>query len=280
MKNVAVLLTVFNRKVITLECLKALQEQEITQKVSFEIFLVDDGSTDGTFKEVSSQFPEVNLIKGNGNLFWNGGMRLAWNTALEKGTYDFFLWLNDDTIILENGLNNLFEDYERIQKLEKKPFLITGACKKLNSEEFSYGGRNENGCVVPNGDLQKCRYINGNIVLIPYDVYDIIGALSDKYTHAMGDFDYGLRAQEKKISCFTTSRYVAMCDQNPISGWMDSNVTFKKRWELFHSPKGLNVKEFKYFTRRHNTIKSSLIVYVKIYSQLFFPNLYTKLKNK
>ena len=279
MIKTAVLLAVFNRKKTTLECLRALQEQEIAQNVNFEVFLVDDGSTDGTFEAVTDQFPKVNLIKGSGNLFWNGGMRLAWNTALKKGTYDFFLWLNDDTILLENGLKNLFDDYQKNLKSENNPFLITGACKKLNSEEFSYGGRTKQGNVVPNGVLQQCTYINGNIVLIPNSVYEKIGILSDAYTHAMGDFDYGLRAQEKNISCYTTSCYVAMCDQNPISGWMDAKVPFKKRWKLFYSPKGLNVKEFIYFTKRHNNLKTTMLTLVKVYAQLFFPRMYNKVKN-
>ena len=279
MNKAAVLLTVFNRKTTTLECLKALEEQEIGQNMQLEIFLVDDGSTDGTFEAVTDQFSKVNLIKGSGNLFWNGGMRLAWNTATAKGTYDFFLWLNDDTILVENGLKILFDDYVNNKKFEKNPFLITGACKKLNSDEFSYGGRTKQGNVIPNGELQKCTYINGNIVLIPNAVYQIVGTLSDKYTHAMGDFDYGLRAQEENINCYTTSSYVARCNQNPISGWRDAKVPFKKRWSLFHSPKGLDIKEYAYFIRRHNTFKKTLLTLIKVYVQLFLPRIYNKFKS-
>ena len=207
-------------------------------------------------------------------------MRLAWNTAIKKKKYDFFLWLNDDTIILDNGLNNLFEDYKSVLKFKKEPFLITGACKKTNSNEFSYGGRNELGAIVPNGELQTCKYINGNIVLVPFEVYEIIGILSEKYTHAIGDFDYGLRALRNNINCYTTSSYVAMCDENPISGWMDSSVPFKKRRKLFFSPKGLNVKEFMYFTRKHYNFKRTISVFFKVHLQVFFPKMYHKLKNK
>jgi GT2 family glycosyltransferase len=279
MNTVAVLLTVFNRVNITLECLSVLQNKDI-EGVVFDIFLVDDGSTDGTFEIISKKFPEVNLLKGNGNLFWNNGMRLAWNSAIERSTYDFFLWLNNDTFILEGGLETLFEDYKRLKKIEQKPFLITGACKKINSEEFSYGGRNDNGAIIPNGEFQECKYINGNIVLVPYNVYKIIGVLSDKFTHAMGDFDYGLRAAEQNIKSFTTSSYIAMCDINPISGWKDPKLPLTKRWKLFRSPKGLNIKEFMYFTKRHNNYIKTGMMFIKVHLQLFFPNFYNKLKNK
>tara|TARA_B110000027_G_scaffold134016_1_gene164443 strand:- start:5039 stop:5881 length:843 start_codon:yes stop_codon:yes gene_type:complete len=277
MYKAAVLLTVFNRKKTTLECLKALGEQEI-KNVILEVFLVDDGSTDGTLEAVANQFPEVNVIQGSGSLFWNGGMRLAWKNALAKEKYDLFLWLNDDTILLKNGLNDLLRDYQKLQKIENNLYLISGACKKINSEEFSYGGRDEKGVVKPSGELQICKYINGNVVLIPYNVFLKIGILSDKYTHSMGDFDYGLRAQEKKIKCYTTSKYIAQCDQNLISGWMDQEVHFKKRWQLFHNPKGLNIKEYIYFTKRHNNYLVAFNKIIKVYFQLFFPKFYRKIK--
>ena len=43
-------------------------------------------------------YPNVNLIQGNGKLFWAGGMRLGWRTALKSKEYDAFLLLNDDVI--------------------------------------------------------------------------------------------------------------------------------------------------------------------------------------
>src|ERR1044072_5261743 len=105
MKKIAVLLTCFNRKEKTLTCLDALKKAigALSFDVSVAIYLVDDGSTDGTAASVLSRFPEVNLIHGSGNLFWAGGMRLAWETAL-KAEMDYFLLLNDDTYLYESSL--------------------------------------------------------------------------------------------------------------------------------------------------------------------------------
>ena len=93
-KKIAILLTVFNRKETTLFCLNSLFKQKIKSNVNFEVFLVDDGSTDGTSNEISIKFPDVNLIKSDGNLFWNGGMRLAWENAIAKEKYDFLHFNN------------------------------------------------------------------------------------------------------------------------------------------------------------------------------------------
>lgn len=83
--DVAVLLTCHNRKEKTLRCLKHLFAQESNAKKYFiEVFLVDDSSTDGTSEGVKDLFPNVNIIKGDGNLFWSRGMQLAWKIAIEK----------------------------------------------------------------------------------------------------------------------------------------------------------------------------------------------------
>ena len=86
MEKTAILLTCFNRKDNTINCLKSLYKalKKYNAEMKFDVFLVDDGCTDGTSEEVKKHFPEVNIIQGSGELFWSGGMRLAWETALNK----------------------------------------------------------------------------------------------------------------------------------------------------------------------------------------------------
>ena len=103
MQTIAVLLTVFNRKDKTLECLKRLYSQLPINGYQVDVYLTDDGCTDGTSEAVASQFPEVHIIQGSGNLYWNRGMYAAWREAA-KNDYDYYLWLNDDTYVYSNML--------------------------------------------------------------------------------------------------------------------------------------------------------------------------------
>lgn len=48
MKTIAILLTVFNRKEKTLECLKRIYQQLNIENLKLEIYLTNDGCTDGT----------------------------------------------------------------------------------------------------------------------------------------------------------------------------------------------------------------------------------------
>jgi GT2 family glycosyltransferase len=277
-KKIAVLITCHNRREKTINCLRSLFEADLDKNYKLDIFLVDDGSTDGTSELVKAHFPKVKIIKGSGSLYWNGGMRLAWEVASKAKEFDFYLWLNDDTILKPFALNNMLLDYEKILKKTNNKSLIAGACHKQGTTDFSYGGLNKNGPIIPNGEPQECKYINGNIVLIPKAIYDKIGNLSSNYTHAIGDYDYGLRAQNAGFGCYTTSSFISECSNNPIPAWEDPKTPLWKRFALLYSPHGLNIKEFIKFTIYHQGKFAVIPLYIKIYLKVLSPKFYNFLK--
>ena len=227
---------------------------------------------------MKNSFPEINVVQGDGNLFWNQGMRLAWDTASRKEEYDFYIWLNDDTILSQFAFTELFDCYQESLEKDKQPAIVVGACESsAGSTEFSYGGRNESGAVIPNGQLQTCKYINGNIVLVPKAIFEKLGNLSNDYTHAMGDIDYGLRATASCYNCYSTKLYVAACPRHSdVPGWKNPNIPLTKRWRLVHSPRGLNLREYNRFRRKfwgYLWIKYALLAYMKV----LFPRIYSKI---
>lgn len=279
MVNIAVILTCHNRKIKTLGCLKLLEDNALLFNGTLKIYLVDDGSIDGTGEAVLLKYPNVRVIQGDGNLYWNQGMRLAWKTASKQNNYDFYLWLNDDTILDKEALSLLLEDYNSAIQKTGKPVIITAACRKsLNDNVFSYGGRLNDMPIIPNGVVQECNFINGNCVLVPKEIYEDIGILSNDYTHGLGDNDYGLRAQEAGYSCYTTSRYLAVCLPNEgIPKWCDPSINLTTRWKYFHSPTGLNIREYNSFRRRFWGIKWPVFA-LKAYAKMLAPSLYFKLQ--
>lgn len=281
MKTIAVLLTCHNRRLKTIPCLRALFDCQLPYDHSIEVFLVDDGSSDGTANAVRENFPMVRIIQGNGNLFWNKGMRLAWETACQVKNYDYYLWLNDDTILDKKAILFLIEACEEGIIKDNKPPVLCGACRaKDNSNTFSYGGRNEFGPIHPNGDIQKCKYINGNVVLVPRDVYNAIGNLALEYTHVLGDRDYGLRVLKENFKCYTTKTYIATCPPNlGLPAWCNPNTSLKMRWKLLHSPKGLNIKEYIIYCKKFYGWKWIFFT-VKAYMKTISPTIYKAITNK
>lgn len=121
--------------------------QKLPENHELDVFLCDDGSKDGTGDLVASDFPQVKVVQGTGDLYWNGGMSLAWKTAVQTGDYDFFLWLNDDTFLLDGAMIQLIEDFNKIGKAA----VLTAACKRKGSDDFSYGGWSGFGPIPPMG---------------------------------------------------------------------------------------------------------------------------------
>jgi glycosyltransferase involved in cell wall biosynthesis len=65
MKIIAALITCHNRKAKTLACLSSLYNCTMPENYAFDVFLVDDGCTDGTADIIREKFPQINIIQGN-----------------------------------------------------------------------------------------------------------------------------------------------------------------------------------------------------------------------
>ena len=76
------LMTCYNRKEKTLNALNHLIKGN--PEVAFSFVVADDGSTDGTF-EALQKIPNLMIVRGDGNLFYSGGMRLAIAEAKKLG---------------------------------------------------------------------------------------------------------------------------------------------------------------------------------------------------
>lgn len=282
MKNLAVLITCHNRVSATLASLEALYLSAKNINVDFNVFLVDDGSTDNTYEKVSERFPKVNIIRGSGNLFWNQGMRLAWSTACKNTDYDFYLLLNNDTFLNSDGLKIIFDNYFGYKNEFKKEAIVVGACSESSKcNVLSYGLRMMNEDIIyPNENFKCGDFMNGNCVLISRKIFKSTGLLSENYTHAMGDFDYGLRAIEAGFKLITTNCFVAVCKSN-IKNFKDANFlnSISIRWQYLNSPLGLNISEYKTFRKRFWP-KTYWIFIIKIYFRFLFPKLYNFLKNE
>ncbi len=240
MKTV-VLLTCHNRKAKTLVCLNSLFR--ILPKV--EVYLTDDGSTDGTAESVKATFPQVHIIKGDGTLFWNRGMLAAWREALKK-SYDEYIWLNDDV--------KLYPDfYKELKECCKDDnCIVSGLIEDIDTQQIIYGGYGENKRLIQaNGIPQEIFWMNGNVVLVPKTVVDIIGILDSYFIHDLGDVDYGMRAREKGIGVLSTRKAIAAGYRNDVCRVRKWGTTLLQRFKALNTPLGSPLDKNFYFRRKH-----------------------------
>lgn len=102
---VSIIILNWNQKELTLNCLHSLT------KVNYdpiEIILVDNGSSDGTLREVKRGFPYVKTISNKTNVGYAKGNNQGY--AIAKGKY--ILLLNNDTEVTPNFVSELVKRLE------------------------------------------------------------------------------------------------------------------------------------------------------------------------
>ena len=269
MKYWAVLLTVFNRKDKTLQCLSRLFDQLPVEDLQIDVFLTDDGCTDGTAEAVESLFPSVHILEGSGELFWNRGMLMAWKAATETRNYDAYIWLNDDTYVYVDMLVSLTQ----AMKQTSERAILVGATEDAAHSKLTYGGRLSEGTIpIPSVELAPVDYFNGNIVLVPQFVFRQLGYIDGYFTHSKGDYDYGLRAKKAGLQIYQIGKVLGECDEHPtFDKWCDPNVPFSQRWKLLNRPNGMPPRETFYFEKRHYGIIVACFHYLTVHIRCFFP---------
>lgn len=277
MKRIAVLLTVFNRKKETLQCLEGIRSQHLPSGCSIDIYLTNDGCTDGTAEAVLKKFPEVYIVEGNGELYWNRGMYKAWKEAARMD-YDFYLWINDDTFVYRRMMCSLLES----SSLMKDQAIIVGVTRSSDHVKTTYGGRLlDNSIPIPSGKLVQVHYFNGNIVLVPRYVFDRLGNLDPYYRHSKGDFDYGLRAGEIGIQMYQVGEYLGECDlHSDVDKWCNPKVPFSQRWLALKRPNGMPPNEIFYMNYRHKGLFNAIIHYLLVYVRCVCPQLWSQRNRK
>ncbi|MGZ0706960.1 glycosyltransferase family 2 protein [Coraliomargarita sp. W4R53] len=250
-------LTAFNRKEKTCAALRAFFGQ--TGGYELSAVLVDDGSTDGTGEVVRSEFSQTSVVCGDGNLFWNGGMSRAFDLAREEGA-DFYLWLNDDTFLLDDALHRLISDLQKLNN--PKGAIVVGSTQDPDTKVLSYGGVRRTSkwhpgkfeMVEPGPEALPCDAMNGNVVLVSAEAARMLGSMDGHYTHSMGDYDYGLRAGQSGISVFVGEGYHGYCPRNPTGAAWHERESIGLRLQAARSPKGLPFREWAYFLRKHGNL--------------------------
>lgn len=249
------LIACHNRRDTTRRCLESLERQTLPPDTRFEVFLVDDASTDGTGEMVRSSFPNVHVIEGSGDLYWTGGTSLA-ETHARAVAPDFLLWLNDDVVLDDGAISDLLHCSSR----HGDGAIVIGSTREPGTSQPSYGGqvrRNRNqplglSVVHPNGSDQRADTMNGNVVLIPRAVRETVGPLEKRLVHNAADHDYGFRATAKGISIVVAPSFAGSCAFNDSrSRWLDPAVPLRVRWQYLMSFRGLPPRQWLLYTTRH-----------------------------
>jgi hypothetical protein len=204
--DMSIIIVSWNTKKLLEECLVSVCAQ--TKNLTFEIFVVDNASEDGTPQMVKEKFPAVRLIENKTNL----GFAAANNLALQKAIGKYLLILNPDTIVLDSALE------KAVQLLQSKSDVGILGVKTLNKDgSIQHTIRRDPTLsaavliliklqhIFPPRDYYQTDFdysretsveqIQGSFMLIRREVADKIGYFDEKFFIWFEEVDLCLRAR-------------------------------------------------------------------------------------
>lgn len=206
----SVIIPSWNGKNLLKDCLPSLRKQIFK---SFEVIVIDNGSTDGTVSYVEKNYPDVKLIK----LDSNSGFAHAVNLGIKICIGEHIILINNDTRVDVNCLQFLVKAAQK----KKNVGIIAAKMLKFNNPKLidsagdwidTVGHASNIG--IGQKDSRKFNnpgYIflaTGGGSLIKREVFEKIGFFDENYFAYMEDVDFCLRAQMQGIKCWYEPRAV------------------------------------------------------------------------
>lgn len=198
----------WNNYELTRDCLYSVRKLDYS---NFEVILVDNGSGDGSPERLAAEFPEVRLIQNDKNLGFPAGNNVAIRDAIQRNP-DYFLLLNNDTLVAPDFLSKLVRVTESDQRIGIvnpkilyfepsdriwfaggyfKPWWSTGKVRGVNRRDM---GKYD--------DTREISFVTGCAFLIKTAVVRQIGLLDELFFLGFEDLDWTVRALRAGFRAF------------------------------------------------------------------------------
>jgi GT2 family glycosyltransferase len=170
--------------------------------LTFEIIVVDNGSTDDSISSCAAHFPEVRIISNDRNL----GFAKANNQGLAVAKGRYFLLLNSDTIVLPAALDELVrvaDDHAEIGAIGPTLLNLDGTLQKswskfptLWSEILGTLIRRRQS-IVDEPFAFDVDWIGGACILVRSETVADVGTLDEDYFFYSEEVDWCFRMKKK-----------------------------------------------------------------------------------
>lgn len=243
--SVAVIVACHNRSALTFRALSSLKVAA-PSNWELRVYLVDDGSSDGTVSNIKGVDLDLKVTTGPGNWYWAKSMFKA-ECSIDK-SHDAILWMNDDVELFKDSLTH-FET----TRIARPGSILVGQFLDQTKNQIGYGGLLKDG-IRPqrfllkffDANLNAVDTFHGNLVLIPSGVSEKVGTIDGGFAHAYSDIDFGLRARKLGIEIIVVPGFSGTCLTN-----QKNNLKLWKRLKAIESPKGQPIKSQIRYLRRH-----------------------------
>ena len=267
--ELSIIIVNYNTRNDLINCLKSIYSS--TQDVSYEVWVVDNDSIDGSVHAVEIEFPQVKLIRSSNNL----GFSKANNLALRNINTNFVLLLNPDTLLTDHVFDTSIDFLIRTPdagmmscKLVKGdgkldlacrrsfPTPLDGFCRAIGLSRMFPNSRlfaRYNLTYLNEDETTEVEAINGAFMMVKHSAIQNVGLLDEDYFMYMEDLDwcYRFKNNKWKIYYVPDSKVIHLKGQ---SGKKNSAIMIR---EFFKSMELFCRKNYKY---RQTKIKYAILI--------------------
>lgn len=266
--DISIIIVSWNTRNLLKKCLQSIYEH--ANGVSFEIFVVDNGSRDGTVEMVRREFTNVTAIANEANRGFAG----ANNQGIQKAKGQYILLLNPDTELKNDALLRMDE------WMDAKPACGIAGCHLLNAD------------LSHQNSVRRFPSVSDQTIIL-LKLHHLFPRLSPIRHYLIDDFDYEKESPVDQVmgAFFMIRREVikkiGMLDERNFFNWFEE-VDFCRRargagYEVWYTPiaeivhhYGQSFKQVmpfakqrmwnrslrRYFRKHHSVIVYSIIVIV------------------
>ncbi len=193
--KVSIIIPVFNKYDYTEQCVEAINKHT---NYNYEILIIDNASTDGTYEKLLSHHTSVRIIKNDKNL----GFPMAINIGFKEALGEYIIVLNNDVLVNKHWLDellNVAESDEQIGIVGPVSNKVSGVQLDKNADYNNlsdmevYAEKVYNLNKGKTFDFPRVAFL---CTLIKRNVIEKIGGLEEFFTPGnYEDDDFCLRAQ-------------------------------------------------------------------------------------
>jgi GT2 family glycosyltransferase len=196
----------YNRHQDTIDCINSLLKCSYPQ---FDILVVDNGSTDGSFGRIKAAHPGIEMMSTHKNLGYTGGVNICIELAKAR-LPEYIMVLNNDTLVEPDFLNYLVQALE----LHHSAAAASGTIlAEHDRETIWYAG----GKMIPwrglavhcrkgskldrtkLGFVRKVTFVTGCMILFRTSMIDVAGLEDERFFMYLDDIELSFRIQKRGL---------------------------------------------------------------------------------
>ena len=274
MIDISIILVNYKNKEFTENCINSILKLECDLR--YEIIVVDNNSKDDSIEYLQNKFPNITIFDSGKNL----GFAFGNNMGVKVSHGKYLLFLNNDTIIFDNILEDLYtvseenpkigllgcraidrngielpisHKYENL-KTSRMQTYIKPIFEKLKIQRYLVSITKK--FFLKNKEIVYADWIAGSMMFVKRKFYDDIGGLDEKFFMYMEDEDLSHRVNDRGylVGVINKIGYIHYCGGSTIQSYFLTKEYFKSRLLYFK----------RYNNREFFKIKKSLYKQIKV----------------